>query len=355
MNTYEGTPCGARLIRMMVAIAFATMAAACSAGGGSGSDAGPTTSPSTIAERSTTSTTTPKLGEGEIVGDPGAIRLFDDPAGDIDDAAALTDYLLPGMSGPAVDCVVDEIDVGEVLDNSREDGGWAASRVVNACVDLDQFGRIMAMYATAVDPESEVEYDDIEACVSREFSVEVGANTYKLAMVFEARLDLEGPVSSPAVAQEEIRLMTSCFDDHEEPGETTTTTRPRGRTTTTTTAAPTTTTRPTTTPSGGRTTTWTFVTAGSCILELPEGNGPGTTVLPCSEPHGGEVMTAGLGAAPAPGHCQDIAETYLGSTTPTWPADIVTFTRADVGGVTRTVCIIGPADGSKVTGSVKGR
>ncbi|MBX3313129.1 MAG: hypothetical protein KF906_02315 [Actinobacteria bacterium] len=327
----------------LVVLGIVGLLAGCGVDGGS-SDA-------TADEPDGTTTTTEALDEGAIVGDPGSIRAFDDPSTEITDAQDLTDYLLPGFSGPGVDCVVGDLDVAEVLDNSREDGGWTAARVVVGCVDITHFGKIVAMYATAVDPDSEIAYEDIEACVAREYSEDEGANTYKLATVYEARLDLEGPVTSPGVARDEIGLTTGCLADFEDDDTTATTATTLPKRTTTTTEPATT---ETTLAPGSRQTTWAFVTAGSCVLALPAANASQTTLTPCSAPHGGEVMSAGLGAAPTADHCQKVAETYLGDTQPPWTADIVTVQRTELSNVVRTVCIIGPADDSKVTGSVKG-
>ncbi|MGF1598132.1 MAG: hypothetical protein ACFCVK_14565 [Acidimicrobiales bacterium] len=296
-------------------------------------------------------------GGGEVIGSPDDIRQFTDPAGEIGDAADLTAYLLPGMSGPGVDCVADTIDVGEVLDNSREGGSWTAARVITGCVSDATFGRIIAMYATELGTPASLRYGDIERCVSREWATAGGANTTKMATVLEARLDLAGPVTSPDVAWREIGLTTGCLDDVDRVRDPSTTAPTTDTTTTDTSTSESAESggSGSSLPSGARQTTWTFVTSGSCVLSLPGDDAPGTTLVPCEAPHGGEVVYAALGSEPAGDHCQRQAETYLAGTTPDWQADVVTITRDEpFEGVVRTVCIIGPSDGQKVTGSIRG-
>lgn len=285
--------------------------------------------------------------QGEVVGDPADLPVVEATVEEIEDGTDLVDHLLPGLSGPGVDCVVEKIDVAEVLDNSIKDGARTAAEVVTDCVGTEHFGRIMAMYATALDPDSEIQYDDIERCVAREYSKTDDANHVKLAWVLEARLDPDAPVAAPAVALEDIYYSTGCLDDFDLDLE-------AGATTTTTTTTTTTITTGTTLPSGGRQMSWTFVNAGSCVLSLPEGDDPIITVVPCDTPHAGEVMMSGLGGAPEPNKCQDVAASYVGGKELPWQADIVTLTRTELSNVTRTICIITPTDGSKVTGSAKG-
>ena len=286
--------------------------------------------------------------KGPVEGDPDAVRMFDDPATEIETAEDLTEYLLPGMSGKGADCTAATLDPDEVLVNSREDGAWSAAFVVtDDCVTAKTLGNVVAMYATALEP-SEVlpySYEDIAPCVAREWADDEGANTTRLAEVFEARLDLEGPVTSPGIARESIENSTGCLDDFDDPGSTgPTTTAP---TTTVTTAAP-----PSTLPTQSIT-MLSMLTPGTCLLAVPETVTVSVTTIDCTQPHVAEVVAAGLGGQLPDDHCSTAETNYSGGRPLDWPATIVTWTREDLPGAVRTVCLIKTADGRSVVGSVR--
>ena len=284
---------------------------------------------------------------GPVEGDPDSIRTFDDPATEIETASDLTDYLLPGMSGTGADCTAATLDPDEVLVNSREDGAWVVAFVVtDECVTAKTVGNIVAMYAAALDDTEDLPYtyEDIAPCVAREWADDEGANTTRLAEVFEARLDLEGPVKSPEIARETISSSTGCLDDYDEES---------GSSPTTTDAPPTTTTAPPPPTLPTQTITqFDFLAAGMCLLAVPENVPTSVTTIDCSQPHVAEVVAAGLGGQMPEGHCQAAETSYSGGRALDWPATIVTWTREEFPGQVRTVCLI-ETDGRTIVGSVR--
>lgn len=286
-------------------------------------------------------------GMGPIEGDPDSIRTFDDPSTEIETASDLIAYMLPGMSGEGVDCTVSAVDVDEVLVNSREDGAWElASLIVDECVTGKTIGYITAMYATALDESEDLPYtyDDIAPCVAREWAESGGANTARLTEVFESRLDLTGPLRSPAIARENIDAGTGCLDDYDDDSDSGSTSLPP---TTTTTAAP-----PSTLPTQ-TITMFSALAPGMCLLAVPENVAMTVTTIDCTQPHVAEVVAADLGAPKPEGHCPAAETAYSGGRALDWPATIVTWTRDEVAGAVRTVCMIKTSDGRFVAGTIR--
>ena len=340
-------PHGLRLSAAALALLFAVALAAACGGSQDEESAAEQTSDSLPGQ--------PK--PGPMTGDVADVKPFTDPAAQIVDSTELTAYVLPGMSGAGVKCARAQLEPDEILDMSFSEGADAVATILTDCTDADSIGRVVAMYATGFEADHGVQYGELEACAAEELVPptppepgEVRRAHRLLTPILEARLDLLGPLTSPGIAYDTIADETTCLEVvAHDPTTTTTTAVPDP----TTTAAPDTTTG-STLPPGARQTTWTFVNAGACVLALPGGNASMTTLIPCGSPHGGEVVSAGLGAAPGPDQCQTAVSSYVGEGGLPFQADIVTVTRSELSNTTRTICIVGPSDGSKVTGSVKG-
>lgn len=147
----------------------------------------------------------------DLDGDPSDIELFSDPAADVITDAHLVAYLLPGMSAPGADCVEAAIDRQAILDVEIKTGAAAAAKVATDCVTDDSFGKVIAMYAVGFSDEGASHYADIEPCVADEFSELTASQRHDvLQSIFQARLDLAGPLTSPDIAADAVARLIPC-------------------------------------------------------------------------------------------------------------------------------------------------
>ena len=163
-----------------------------------------------------------------IFGDPDSIEPFTDPATQLKDEGDLADYLLPGFSGPGVECVENELDLAQVLDVPAGTGARTAAEMITKCVDVPSLGKIPTMYAVGFGATGSTDYGNLEPCVTEEFaSVTEAMRVGVLSAMYEKRLDLYGPPDSRTVAADKLRSLTTCLDSEDDsaPG---TSPRPEG-------------------------------------------------------------------------------------------------------------------------------
>ena len=270
--------------------------------------------------------------KGDLDGDPSDIELFSDPAADVITDADLVAYLLPGMSGPGADCVEAAIDRQAILDVEIKTGAAAAAKLAGECVTDDSFGKVIAMYAVGFSDEGATHYSDIEPCVADEFSELTASQRHDaLQSIFQARLDLTGPLTSPDIAADAVARLTPC-------------TTAAGNATDTTTAP----------SAGSRTIGWAQLQAGDCLPALPQGQIAQVTVVDCSVPHATEVVGASfLTSAEAENGCRNLFTNHTGQA-----IEATTYTLDIVEGVpgslsARVVCLATPTSGELTTGSLK--
>lgn len=244
-----GTGCGAE-----------TTSDASSTGEDRGSAASTTTSSLPIAD---------PIEPGPLDGDPGSMVAFEDPATEIASTEDLTAYLLPGLSGAGADCMRNTIDLDDVLDAPLDAGAKVVVRTVDACVESDSIGSIVAMYAALLEGDIAGRYADLRSCTADAFAVmdEVERRT-ALEAIYQARLDLSAAPTSPGVAGDAIERLTSCGRDV---------------TDATTTAV----------PSGGETRAipWTSASPGDCVPQWPAAETfSSIDVIGCDQPHVAEAI-----------------------------------------------------------------
>ena len=189
-----------------------------------GGSPGPIDLPTTTRGETPSSTDAPPAEDRlEVTGDPSEIVIFDDPDAVTVNGGTLTQYLLPGMSGPGVECFKERVDLAAVLSESYAAGASAAAATVGECIDGEGVGVVLTMYAFGFDDPAA--YDEANSCVSAGFD-RAGLNSQVTSVesVLEGRLDLPGPVVSPELARAAIESHTDCLDAERE--TTTTTTSP---------------------------------------------------------------------------------------------------------------------------------
>ncbi len=239
-----------------------------------------------VTTASATASTSPAPPPGPAVGDVDALVRFTDPATEIVDAAALTTYVLPGMSGRGVECFEQTVDSDRVLAMAPGAGADHVAGLVVDCVNHRSLGGIIAMYAVGFRDDGADLYPTLADCASPALDeVTPDAVRAGLASILRARLDLPAPPTSPDIAVEFLDSHTDCFAATEPatstpPGEPTVPSSP------TVTADP--------PPVPDRTVRWDLLRVGDCILHVPDGEIVQVTTTSCDTPHESEVVGATL-------------------------------------------------------------
>lgn len=294
-------------------------------------DESPPSEPVTSTEASDPPTEEVVLGEGSLFADPGAIRDFPDPAGQIRAEVDLVQYLLPGLTGSGADCLESRLDLDDTLSGSSSSPAGVADSV-QACVAPDEIGKIFGMYAVGFEEDGTSRYADLAACVTDEFGAqeptEVGD---ALTAVYVERLDLAGPPTSREVAADEIERLTNCSTE--------------------VTAAP----APTREPRYERSVAWNLLQPGDCLVDLPSGTVVNVTVVDCRTRHRLEVVGATFSSGGQdPGtQCENLYTNYTGR--PFEQSDHrLEYLQSEAGGLSaRLVCLATNAARSPTTGSIR--
>jgi hypothetical protein len=248
---------------------------------GSATSTADTTSTGTEDSRTSETSTRADPEAGPARGTVDAIVDFTDPAEQIGSAADLTDYLLPGMSGDGVDCFAAAVDPDEILPMSFADGAEAVTAAVLDCIEPAYLGNVVAMYAVGLTENGAEWYERVSSCAADAMSEEpVTELRAGLESIFEARLDLNAPPTSPDIAFEFLAERSDCLmwltdtTPAETPVETSAEV-PGG-------------------PAEDRTVKWDLLRPGQCIVDLPDGDISEVPVTDCANPHESEVVGTDL-------------------------------------------------------------
>lgn len=191
MHTQTSRRAAPPIGRIVALVLLALTAAACGSGG---AEADPEPGPT--------------LMEARV--DASQIRAFSDPSSQLDGVDDLVAYLLPGMSGPGVECVRSRLSA-DVIGMTPADGARSATSVVGSCLDGPSMGRLLAAYAYGFGPDAAERLPESYPCVASELArLDRGRAEDAVRAVLEVRLDLTGPVGSPQVAGEQIDALTDC-------------------------------------------------------------------------------------------------------------------------------------------------
>lgn len=284
--------------------------------------------------------------DGTLSGDPTAIRTFVEPAVEVVDGADLTDYVLPGLTGPGADCVEEGVDLEVALGNDVETGAASVAELVLSCVDPGEVGKIFAMYAVGFETDGPSRYDDLEECAGEGFA-EIGSAEAResLARVYGERLELSGPPTSRAVAAGEITRLTDCSpsatpsaDALPETPDPTETPEPSDEG-----------------PAESRVINWDRLQPGDCLTSLPRGPISKVTVVDCAARHRLEVVgaTFSAGADDAKSQCANLYTAYTGAKLDR-SRYVLDQLEPEPGSLSqRLICLAAPADGKATTGSLR--
>ncbi len=271
---------------------------------------------------------------GPVYGDPSAIEPFTDPETQLETPEDLTTYLLPGFTGPGVDCVVDRVELPQILQVGEDVGAEAAASLVVDCVEDESFGKIAAMYAVGFESDGDQRYQTLEGCAMTGFGDKPDAARVDiLQTIYEKRLDLYGPPDSRIAAADELELGTTCLDapgpDLPDPEATTEA------------------------PVNAIPVPWTLVQVGACVASLPAGSVDRLLTVNCETPHRFEVVGASFGSVDSPqATCRDALRNYAGAPRGA-QLTIETLTPAPGSVNAKVVCLAGRADDQKVTGTLQ--
>ena len=291
---------------------------------------------------SSTSTSTSAAAPGTASGSVADIRVFADPATEIETAEDFAAYLLPGMSGAGVDCATAELEPEPVLNQDLEGGASTVSDLLVRCIEPTGIGELMAIYAVGFADGGAELYPDLAACAADAFD---GASAAEidgyLRDIYEARLDLAGPPSSRDIAAAILADDLGCFAV---PVTTSETEAPSSDTPS-----------PSAASAGERAVDWTLLQAGDCIPTLPPDGQNSVLVGDCATPHEAEVIGHTLAiAGTEESSCVGFFESYVGSPFDATPSlDLTYYTSTDTFSDPTLVCLVHSADGTLLTGSVR--
>ncbi len=316
----------------------------------SASQAEPTSEPSPEASPSGSSSAEGPE-PGPAMGTVDAVIVFDDPANQIADADDLVAYVLPGLRGDGVNCVRDRLDPDEILSMDVSDGSAAVTSAVLDCVEPGSYGDIVAMYAVGLGPDGPEWFDRVSSCANGVLydapTDEVRAG---LESIFDARLDLNAPPTSPDIAFAFLEERSDCLmwlvgtstpDESSEPATPSEPETPSA----------------TETPQGpvpDETIRWDLLRAGQCVSDLPDGDFAELTTTDCANPHEAEVTGTDLPLAGTElSTCEATFASYTGRAA-TEMADVAVdyISSTDTFANPVLICLAVPVDGQPMTGSM---
>jgi hypothetical protein len=279
-------------------------------------------------------------GEGSLFADPGAIRLFADPAAEINSDGDLVDYLLPGLTGSGADCLGDEIDADAVLESETAEGAAMVADLVLACVAPDEVGKIFGMYAAGFEEDGRSRYADLAVCVVDGFSdLDPAEVEEALVRVYTERLDLAGPPTSRVAAADEIADLTTCSTSASPTPETPSETPDE----------------PSQPPRNQRVVRWDLLQPGNCLVDLPSGRITQVIVVDCRVPHRLEVVGATFsgGSGNADSQCANLYANYTGRNLAESEHRLESL-QGEPGSLSaRLICLATRADRRPMTGSLR--
>lgn len=347
MQTETVRPRSSRVRSSLVAwstLAFAASFAAGCSSAESGSPAAPVTSATTSTESSATTPSSAAREAGSVRGDVGAIEVFDDPASQIRTNAELTDYLLPGMSGEGVDCARDGFDPAVILEMPIGEGSNSVAGIILDCVDRDDVGSIVAMYAVGFQADGAELFPEVGPCAAAAFASDsTKALRDGLESIYLARLDLPSPPTSPDIARDLLAKNSDCLDPSPTPASVPSTTTERSVPQESTSA-----------PANSRSIKWNLLAPGDCLAAIPQGDFTTVAVINCDVPHATEVVGASfLTSAEAENGCRSLFKNYTGQEIESAPWVIDILEAASPGGSLRVICLASSTDGQPTTGSLR--
>ena len=282
---------------------------------------------------------------GSVRGEVTAIEVFADPASQIHTTADLTAYLLPGLSGDGVQCAEDALDPAAILAMPLEEGSQTVTGIILECVDRDDVGSIVAMYAVGLQAEGAERFREVGPCAAAALASDsTKALRVGLASIYLARLDLAAPPTSPDIANEFLQQNSGCLDAP----------------TTTASSIPVTSTAATETPqerptaANTRSIKWNLLAPGDCLAEVPQGDITTVTVTSCDAPHVTEVVgTSFLTTAEAENGCRNLFKNYTGAEIDSTQVALDILESTSPTGSLRVICLASSGDGQPTTGSLQ--
>lgn len=284
------------------------------------------TTESTETTETTETTESDPVDPGPIVGDPAAV--VDVPDVSVDERA-LTDYLLPGFSGPGVECFADQVDLGLLeAEVTLDDAAQQVVDLLYACVDGDSIGLVLAMFAVGLDSETADGYSDLADCAGPEVGRTPSVVEFDLLRIYRQELTPEDTVDSAVLAADALWLTTDCLQEDEPPSSEV--------------------------PPEAPGTPWEQLVTGQCVVDVPEGIVESVEVVDCTTPHTVEVVgtSADLAAGADPSAaCQEATGTYLRAGL---DFDLrITTLSSETDGVVAFACLVGTT-GEPLTESLRG-
>jgi len=225
------------------------------------------------------------------------------------------------------------------------EGARTVTGIILECVDRDDVGSIVAMFAVGFQADGAERFREVGPCAAAALASDSAkALRAGLESIYLARLDLAAPPTSPDIANEFLRQNSGCLDAP------TTTTSPI----LVTSAAPPPTQEATPTAANTRSIKWNLLAPGDCLAAVPQGDITTVTVTSCDVPHVTEVVGASfLTTAEAESGCRNLFKNYTGQDIqPTRVAlDILESTSTT--GSLRVICLASSSDGQPTTGSLR--
>ena len=301
----------------------------CSAGQ-AGNAAVPLTSPTVTVTSAGTAVTSATREAGPVQGEVTAIKVFTDPASQIHTNADLAAYLLPGLSGDGVRCAEDALDPAAILDMSLQEGSRTVTSIVLECVDRNDVGSIVAMYAVGFQTDGAELFREVGPCAAAAFASDSPKALHAgLDSIYLARLDLAAPPTSPDIATELLQQNTGCLDALTTPSSIPMTS-----------AAPSPTPQATPTAANTRSIKWNLLAPGDCLPAVPQGDITTVTVTSCDVPHVTEVVGASfLTTAEAENGCRNLFKNYTGQELGTTQVALDILESTSPTGSLRVICL----------------
>ena len=283
---------------------------------------------------------------GSVRGEVTAIEVFADPASQIHTNTDLTAYLLPGLSGAGVQCAEDALDPAAILAMPVAEGARAVTGIILECVDRDDVGSIVAMYAVGFQADGAERFPEVGPCAAAALASDsTKALRVGLESIYLARLDLSAPPTSPDIANEFLQQNSGCLDA---PTTTTTSSIPA------TSAAPPPTQEATPTAANTRSIKWNLLAPGDCLAAVPQGDVTTVTVTSCDVPHVTEVVGASfLTTTEAENGCRNLFKNYTGQEIQSTQVALDILESTSPTGSLRVICLASSSDGQPTTGSLR--
>ena len=331
------------LLTLCATVALPVVLVGCSSGQ-SGNAAVPLTSATGAPTSAGTAVSSATREAGPVRGEVTAIEVFADPASQIHTNADLAAYLLPGLSGDGVQCAEGALDPALILGMPLEERSRMVTGIVLECVDRNDVGSIVAMYAVGFQTDGAELFREVGPCAAAAFASDsTKALRVGLESIYLARLDLAAPPTSPDIANELLRQNSGCLDAPTTPSSIPVTS-----------AAPSPTQEATPTAANTRSIKWNLLAPGDCLAAIPQGDVTTVTVTSCDVPHITEVVGASfLTTAEAENGCRNLFKNYTGQEIEATQVDLDILESTSPTGSLRVICLASSSDGQRTTGSLR--